>query len=326
MPPSGRLMSALAQRKLLALFEALDELGLVEPMMKDSLSISEIAEKANLSRDQALLLLRTLVLNQLVERVDERWRIHHDVLTDLHAGTHDTWLPLLRIERWAHNAHLNGAGIVNALRGSTQDSRIPSNLVDDLADAMTAGAAGSAPQLARLPELRSARHLADLAGGSGVYSVMLARLSTTFEATVYDRPAMLPHAERNAIAAGVSERVHTQSWDLLQHAIPTETHDAILLSHALHLLTAGQRAALLRRARDALSPHGSLVIHDFTYDVTADHEDNTVVSSIDWLAAGTGFVLSDAELAREITSAGFVIKRLISLLGTGSTMIVAKRS
>ena len=319
-------MAALTQRKLLALFDALDELGLVEPLMEGYLTSNEIAEKANLSSDQALLLLRTLVLNQLVECVDERWHIHHDVLTDLRIGAHGTWLPLLRIERWAHDSHLNGVGIVNALRGCIQDSKIPSHLVDDLAAAMTVGAAGSAPQLARLPELRSACHLADLAGGPGAYSIMLARHSSAFKATIYDRASMLPHAERNAIAAGVAERVRTQPWDLLEHPIPADTHDAVLLSHALHLLTADQRTAVLGRIRDALPPQGILAVHDFTYDTAADCGSTAAVSSIDWLASGTGFILTNAEFTREITSVGFVITQVTSLLGTGSTVIVARRS
>lgn len=227
---------------------------------------------------------------------------------------------MLRVERWAAEDHLNCAGIVAALHGQCRPPEIPDRYVAALADAMLVGARASAPHVIRLPELRHCGNLADVAGGSGGYSIGLCRLRENTRATIYDRPAMLEHAAAAVDEAGLSSQIDLGPWDLRFEAIPTG-HDAALVSHVLHLLDREARHDLLKRVRAALPRDGVLVIHDFVY------EDPTLFSSlaasaVDWLSYGTGFTPTYETLTAELTESGFTVSQIVPIASTDTTLVV----
>ncbi|MFF8960014.1 SAM-dependent methyltransferase [Streptomyces sp. NPDC014894] len=339
--PLSPLRSA---RKTLAAVEAAEEVGLLDAVADTAVPADRLAELLDLRPEPLLALLRILGWHGVLSERDGAWRltgVYRDLLT---GPPGSSARPLLRIERWAAEDHLNAAGVTAALRGRRHPTEIPDAELPALADAMLTGARASAPYLARLPELRHRTSLADIAGGSGGYSVTLCRMFPRLSATVYDRAPMLKHAEAVVKEAALTDRVRLEPWDLRTDPLggpdsgPAEgpaggpdsapgggPHDAALLSHVLHLLDRRERVQLLTRARRILPEGGLLMIHDFLYDAPPAGS-VLAASAVDWLALGAAYHPDTASLTAELAEAGFTLRRTVPLSALGTAVAVAHRN
>lgn len=237
-------------------------------------------------------------------------------------GATDDARGLLRIEGWAARDHLDASGLVAALRGRKCNPAVPEHIVGELGAAMAVGARSAAPHVARLPELREVRHLADVGGGSGGYAVALCRLHAELRATIYDRASMLEHAAAAVGRAGLDERIGLVPWDMTVHALPAG-HDGALLSHVLHLLPRARRRDLLDRVRAAVEPGAVLIVHDFFYG-EPEPFGQLACTAVDWIAAGTDFVLTPREMADELAKSGFHEARTVAPTALSSSLVVAR--
>ncbi|MFY9806277.1 MAG: methyltransferase [Pseudonocardiaceae bacterium] len=309
-------------RKILATIEAADEVGILELVADDMVSVDELSEQLELDRGMLLALLQVLGWNGVLDNHGEKWTLSVEYQRLLGGKLDRGQLPLLRIERWAAHDHLNANGIVAALHGHHRPPEIPERYVAALADAMLVGAHASAPHVARVPELRGRRSLADVAGGSGGYAVWLCRLRADLRATVYDRPEMLVHTRSVIEEAGLAERITSRAWNLRSEPVPAE-HDCALLSHVLHLLPRDARGDLLGRLRIALPGDGVLIVHDFVYE-DPQPSSRLAASAVDWLSYGTGFVPTNDTITAELREAGFAVDRIVPIAVTDTTLIVAR--
>jgi len=317
------LMRLHAARKFLAVLEAADAIGLLDRLSAPA-ATTDLAAATNTRPELLERLLRVLGWHGVVTRdAHGRWAAGPEMSVFLGTpGGADDARGLLRIERWAAGDHLDAAGLVAALRGRECDTAVPEDVVGDLGAAMAVGARSAAPHVARLPELRGVRHLADVGGGSAGYTVTLCRLHAGLRATVYDRAPMLKHAAAAVSRAGLDERVGLVPWDMTAHALPAG-HDGALLSHVLHLLPRARRRDLLDRVRAAVEPGAVLVVHDFLYD-EPDPLSQLAGSAADWIATGSDFVLTSQELMEELAWSGFHEARTIAPSTLSSSLVVAR--
>ncbi|WP_201724378.1 hypothetical protein, partial [Streptomyces antimycoticus] len=95
------------------MIEAADELGLLTELAREPLTPAEIADRAKIDRTMAYNFLTVLVWNGILTRNGDHFALDEALQTEVTSGA----LPLLRIEGWATRDHLNGTGIVAALRG-----------------------------------------------------------------------------------------------------------------------------------------------------------------------------------------------------------------
>jgi hypothetical protein len=313
---------------MLAAIEAAEEVGLLDAVAHTPVTADRLAERLQLHREPLLALLRVLGWHGVLGERDGAWHLtapYRDLLTGP-AGS--SGRPLLRIERWAAEDHLNAAGVTAALRGRRRPTEIPDAELPALADAMLTGARASAPHLARLPELRHRTSLADVAGGSGGYSITLCRMFPGLSATVYDRAPMLEHAAPAVKEAGLTDRVRLVPWDLHTDPLggpdgtPGGAHDAALLSHVLHLLDRRERVQLLTRTRHILPEGGLLMIHDFLYEAPPAGS-VLAASAVDWLSLGAAYHPDTASLAGELAEADFALRRTVPLSALGTAIAVA---
>ncbi|MEU5929867.1 methyltransferase [Streptomyces antimycoticus] len=301
------------------MIEAADELGLLAELAREPLTPAEIADRAKIDRNMAYNFLTVLVWNGILTRNGDHFALDEALQAEVTSGA----LPLLRIEGWATRDHLNGTGIVAALRGRRRPPEIDDRYVGALAEAMLRGARASAPHLARLPLWRDRAHLADLAGGSGGYAILLCRMYPRLRATVYDRREMLEHTARAVADAGLDDRIALEPWELRGDPVPAG-HDCALLSHVLHLLDASARAELLGRVRAALAEGDPVVVHDFLPGTTAGAPSpEEAASAIDWLANGSGFLPGPDEFGAEMATAGMSVRSVTPIAATRTAVVSA---
>src|SRR2546422_7186690 len=115
--------------------------------------------------------------------------------------------------------------------------------------------------LARSVDLSRTRLLLDVGGGSGVYSIALAKRFRKLRAIIFDLPEVLPVARERIRAAGLEDRVETTGGDFFADPWPPGA-DAILFSAVLHDWSPDTCRRLLRKAAVALPSGGIVVIRE----------------------------------------------------------------
>ncbi|MBK7997581.1 MAG: methyltransferase domain-containing protein [Verrucomicrobia bacterium] len=106
------------------------------------------------------------------------------------------------------------------------------------------------------------RHqLLDIAGGSGIYACAIVARHPHLRATVLEKPPVDAVARRAIEKRGLSERVSVIAGDMLAGELPGG-FDLHLISNVLHDWDAPVARQILAKSARALTPGGTLVIHD----------------------------------------------------------------
>jgi ubiquinone/menaquinone biosynthesis C-methylase UbiE len=127
------------------------------------------------------------------------------------------------------------------------------------------GSLGPAVVLARTVDLKDARRLLDVGGGSGAFSITLCRRFPELRATILDFPSVQAPATAFVREAGMSERIDFIPGNALTTEWPAG-QDVVLLSYLLSAVSSTGVDQLLARAFAALTPGSRIVLHDFMVD------------------------------------------------------------
>lgn len=111
----------------------------------------------------------------------------------------------------------------------------------------------------RVPLPGQAKRLLDVGGGHALYSIGFCNRYPALQATVFDSPRALESAQANIAEAALQERVHTQAGDFMAEPLPAG-QDVVLLFNIVHGLSADENQSLLSKAADALNSGGLLVL------------------------------------------------------------------
>ncbi|MCS6926773.1 MAG: methyltransferase [Candidatus Binatia bacterium] len=119
---------------------------------------------------------------------------------------------------------------------------------------------GLAQRIATLVDLGACRTLLDVAGGSGVYAIILCRQFPQLTATVFDLPPVLQRTRQIIAREGMSDRITVREGNYLTDDFGTG-FDALLLSNVLQ--TEGRQTCrmVLQKAFAALNPGGRILVH-----------------------------------------------------------------
>jgi ubiquinone/menaquinone biosynthesis C-methylase UbiE/DNA-binding CsgD family transcriptional regulator len=128
--------------------------------------------------------------------------------------------------------------------------------------AMHARARDSAQETVRLSGIREAKHMLDVGGGSGAFSIAFAKACPDLRAEILDLGAVVPLAEEYIRAAGLQDRVRVRPGDM-RTAEFGEGFDLVLLSAVCHMFSEDENRSLIQRCARALLPGGHLVIREF---------------------------------------------------------------
>jgi len=168
------------------------------------------------------------------------------------------------------------------------------------------------------------KRMLDAGGGSGAYSIAFAKASSDLHAEILDLETVLPIARSHIEEAGLSDRVTTRAGDLRTGSFGSG-YDLVFVSAICHAFGEDENASLVKRAHDALSPGGRLVIQDFILDETRASPKMAAIFSINMLV-GTprGRDYAGSEYEAWMKAAGFEDVRRIPLPGP-TDLIEGKR-
>jgi predicted O-methyltransferase YrrM len=168
------------------------------------------------------------------------------------------------------------------------------------------------------------RRILDLGGGSGAYAIAFAKAVPELQAEIMDLPEVVPLTKEYIRKLGLENRITVRSGDMLSDPLGQD-YDLVLLSAICHMFSPEQNRALFRRAYDALSPNGRLVIRDFILEPDKTAPRFGALFSLNMLV-GTqgGSSYSEPEYAAWLRDAGFTKVDRVRLPGPSGLMVAEK--
>jgi O-methyltransferase domain/Dimerisation domain len=130
-------------------------------------------------------------------------------------------------------------------------------------------------------------------------------LGPELQATILDFPNVVRVAHRYVAEAGLADRVEFVSGNALDVAWPSA--DVVLMSYLLSAVSGPDIRRLLERARDTLSPAGTVLVHDFMLDDDRQGPDLAALWFLQYVAVSADPVpLTRADVTALMTEIGLV--------------------
>jgi hypothetical protein len=147
-------------------------------------------------------------------------------------------------------------------------------------------------------DLTGRKHLFDVGGGPGVYSILACQKYPQLSATLFDLPETIAIARELIEEAGLSDRISVRegSWETDDFG---SGNDAVLFSNVLHGPNS-MAAMKLKKAYNSLVSGGMVAVQEFTLN---DDKTGPEIPALFNVMVGA---YSKAELMAQISNTGFV--------------------
>jgi SAM-dependent methyltransferase len=246
---------------------AANELGLFEALADSPATLEGLAARTGLTSRAARISADAMVAVGLLERDGDLYRngpAAAAFLTGHGPGDLRAFLRFwdkLSYPAWTHLAEALGSGPPQEIF----------ELDDELQELASAGIeavlAGPASALPERYDFSPHRRLLDVGGGTGSWSIAVARRYPHLEATVFELPAVTGIARQRVAAAGFSSRIEVVAGDAMGGELPGG-HDVFLVANLVHYWSPEENLALLGRVRRAAETGSRLLLADFWTDPT----------------------------------------------------------
>ncbi|MFB3817174.1 MAG: methyltransferase [Candidatus Methylomirabilales bacterium] len=259
------------------------------------------------------ILLDALAALQLLDKRDGVYAVPADVAAVLAEGGSQCLLGMARhlgncLRRWARLGEVvqTGAPVLDevSVRGKQED-------LASFIRAMHEVSAPLAPRLIESLGPPAFRHVLDLGGASGTWTIPFLRARPDARATIFDLPEVIPMAKRAMQAAGMAHRVRLVAGNYETDELPSGC-DLAWVSAIVHQNSRAQNRAMFARACRALEPGGRILIRDILVDGSRTAPVMGALFAVNMLVGtpGGGTYTFD-ELREDLEAAGFTDARLV---------------
>lgn len=312
---------------------AADEIGTFAALSGASLTTDELAAKLSVNARALGIHLGLLAALGFVERREGRWRATAAARTWLHPEGRGYYGPV--IKRYAEPQPLH-AQLLDTLRtgdkaaghvSATEEwerGEMPPDMARRITAFMNAHSQASSRGVAAQPLFADVRSLLDVGGGSGVFSIELARAWPQLRATVMEIPAVCAEADGYIAAAGLGDRVRTQAVNMFTQPWP-QGHDAHFFSNVFHDWSEATCRLLARKSFEALPSGGRILLHEILMDDDGCGPLVAAAFSVTMLMATRGKQYSLPELRDILQGAGFVDVEAATTGGSYYSLVVARK-
>jgi len=240
------------------------ELGVFDVLEERTLSAEELAERLGADVRGTSVLADALAAMEVLVKEDGRYSLAPGIgefLTE--TGTRSA-LAMLRhhancLRNWAQLAKVVKTGQPaereESIRGSDADLASFIEAMNDINRTM-------APDLVKAIGRPVFRHLLDLGGGPGTWTIAFLRANGEGKATLLDRPQVIPIAQHHLAEAGLADRVTLVGGDFSADEVLPTGADLVWISAIIHQNSREQNRALFAKAHAALAGGGQVLIRD----------------------------------------------------------------
>lgn len=246
---------------------AASELGIFEALADSPTTIDGLAARTGVTRRAARISADAMVALGLLEREGDTYHNGQVAAAFLTGRGPADLRPFLRF--WDKMSYPRWCEFSEAIAKGPSKEII--ELDDELQEVASAGIeailAGPAAALPKTFDFSRHRRLLDVGGGTGSWSMAVARAYPHVQATVFELPAVADIARKRVAAAGLASRIGVTIGDARSAALPPG-YDVFLLANIFHYWSLDESRALLRRVRSAAAIGASLLLADFWTDPT----------------------------------------------------------
>jgi predicted O-methyltransferase YrrM len=293
------------------------ELDIFSLLARESLTAKQIAvaKKADL-RAVTILLDALSALGFLVKR-EGRYQTEPSAAALLSAEAQDSILPMVLHMGtvWRNWSRITDIVLDKAEAGLEKDGALADANIAPFIGAMHVIASKMAPKVVAAIDPGSARHLIDVGGGSGTYTLAFLSAASEMKATLFDLPPVIEMARERAQAAGLAHRVNLVPGDFYRDALPGG-HDLAILSAIIHQNSPEQNKTLFGKIFRCLDPGGRIVVRDHVMSPDRTEPLEGALFAVNMLAGtadGTTYTFDEIEAG--LAAAGFTRIRLIQAMG-----------
>jgi predicted O-methyltransferase YrrM len=288
------------------------EVNLWTALAGEWLTADELARKLNCDPRAISMLLDAVVALELLEKRDGRYHVPPELREWLVEGSPTSVLPML----WH---------VINILRGWSQLAQtvkdgvpapLPASIRGEEADRaafIAAMHAISGPMadglVAQLGPLKF-RHLLDVGGASGTWTLAFLRAVPTARATIFDLPDAIRQARQRLAGTEYADRVTLVPGDFYVDDLPGGA-DFAWVSAICHQHSRRHNRELFAKVCKALVPGGQIAIRDMVMEPCRTKPLDGALFAINMLVnTNSGGTFTFEEFAEDLRMAGFEDARL----------------
>jgi SAM-dependent methyltransferase len=172
--------------------------------------------------------------------------------------------------------------------------------------------------------LNKTTRVLDIAAGSGVWGIMLAKNRPTVNITAIDWPAVIPVTKRVATRHGVAGQLTCIEGDLNSVDFGNG-YGIATLGHILHSEGPAKSQKLLKKVYDALTPGGTIAIAEFIPNDDRKGPSMPLIFAVNMLVNTTdGDTFTMKEISGWLTAAGFKDIRTLAAPGPSPLVLADK--
>ena len=246
---------------------AASELGIFEALADAPCTLAELAARTGLTPRAARISADAMVALGLLARDGARYR-NSDAAAAFLTGRGPAY-PRPFLKFWDKISYPAWMDLAAALaHGPSKEIFAVTPEMQEVASAgIEAIQAGPAAALPGSFDFSGHRRLLDIGGGTGSWSMAVARSHPQIQATVFELPQVAAVARRRIAEAGLRSRVEVAEGDAMADPLPAGC-TVFLLANIIHYWSPDENRALIARVRRAAAPGASLLLADFWTDPT----------------------------------------------------------
>jgi len=283
------------------------ELDVFSALERKARTASELAGLLQADLRATTALLNALVALDLLSKKGARYRLPAELAPVLTESGPRSFLPMLRhqcncLRGWSQLAWVVRQGRLGerrpSIRGAEADRAAFIQAMDNVS-------APVAPGLVKSLQPLKFKHLLDVGGASGTWTLAFLRAVPGARATLFDLPDAIPHAARRMEEAGLSSRVALVAGDFCTDPLP-QGADFAWVSAIAHQNSRAQNRALFAKVHAALVSGGRIAIRDMVMEASRTAPRAGALFAINMLVhTPGGGTYTLAEFGADLRQAGF---------------------
>jgi precorrin-6B methylase 2 len=293
------------------------ELDIFSLLARDSLTAEEIATAKNADLRAMTILLDALSALGFLVKTAGRYRTETSAVDLLSAEAQDSILPMVLHMGavWRNWSRITDIVLAEAKAGMEKDGALADANIKSFIGAMHVVASKMAPKVVAAIDPGPARHLIDVGGGSGSYTLAFLTAAPEMKATLFDLPPVIEMARERAQSAGLAHRVNLVPGDFYRDELPGG-HDLALLSAIIHQNSPEQNKNLFGKIYRCLDAGGRIVIRDHVMSPDKTQPLEGALFAVNMLAGTAGGnTYTFDEIKSGLSASGFTRIHLIQTLG-----------
>jgi len=288
-------------------------LDVFSPLHAKQMTAGALADELGTDPRATTILLDALVALEFLSKQGETYSVPENVAGLLTEQSDENVLSMVRhlancLSRWAELAKVTRTGKCAetgpSVRGADADRADFIGAMNIISKPIAAGV------IDKIQPVKF-RHMLDVGGGPGTWSIAFLRAASEAKVTLFDLPEVVPIAEQQFAQAGLTDRVILAEGDYNTDTLP-EGADLAWLGAICHQNSRQQNRELFKKVQTALADDGVAIIRDLIMDPSHTSPVGGALFAVNMLVATeAGGTYTFDEYREDLNAAGFAEVTLI---------------